>query len=259
MFETVAPVAAARRSRSALYEALTFSLFVHAAAGLFMLGSNLWQVSFPAQSPPFNVAFVLEAPEPPPPPPPPKPKLAEPEQKAAVAPLKAPEAFVAPTVIPDTIPVVKPEAFTPVALAVPDGVIGGSPEGEDTGRLGGTKGGGEGGVIGSVVPPPPDDGRVHFSRDEKLPLISVQQDYPDYPETARKHGWEDELVVRYVIGKNGRVKEVTVIEPPSRDLFIEGTLEAIRSWRFRPFVKDGQRQEVVHELTIYYRLTTHAG
>ena len=32
------------------------------------------------------------------------------------------------------------------------------------------------------------------------------------------------------------------------------TLKAIKNWRFRPLVKDGERQEVVHELTIYYRL-----
>ena len=70
----------------------------------------------------------------------------------------------------------------------------------------------------------------------------------------RVRSWEDELVVRYVIGKDGRVKEVIIVQPPQRDIFVDGTVRAIRSWRFKPMIKDGERQEVVHELTVYYRL-----
>ena len=33
-----------------------------------------------------------------------------------------------------------------------------------------------------------------------------------------------------------------------------GTVRAIRSWRFKPMIRDGQKQEVIHELTIQYRL-----
>ena len=40
----------------------------------------------------------------------------------------------------------------------------------------------------------------------------------------------------------------------ARPVFIDVTLKAIKNWRFRPMIKDGERQEVVHELTIYYRL-----
>jgi len=98
------------------------------------------------------------------------------------------------------------------------------------------------------------DGRVHIARDKKLPMLPLSQVYPNYPEDARMRAWEDELVVRYVIGKDGRVKEVTIISAPQRDVFVDGTVRAIRSWRFKPMIKDGERMEVVHELTVYYRL-----
>ena len=71
----------------------------------------------------------------------------------------------------------------------------------------------------------------------------------------RLHSWEDMLVVRYGIGTNGRIKEVSVVVQPEHQVFIEPTLSAIRSWRFRPLVKDGQKQAVVHELTVFYKLT----
>ena len=114
------------------------------------------------------------------------------------------------------------------------GVVGGTPEGVIGGVIGGTPGG----VTGPVVD---DRGRVVVPRDEKLDLFPISQDYPVYPWRAQKAGWEDWLVVRYVIGRNGRVKDVTVVVPADRKMFDDVAVEAIRNWRFRPMVKDGQR------------------
>ncbi len=255
MFETVAPPKTWRASRKALYEALSFSLAVHGIAAGGVVVSNLWKVSFPATSPVYTIAFVLAAPPPPPPPPPvPRPLGQKPETLTTVAKVD-PNLFVTPTQIPDQIPVVKPDDITPVAFAVPTGAFDGVAEGFDDGRSGGVKGGESqgiaGGTVGGVII---DDGRLHIARDRKLPMAPLSQVYPSYPEYARVRGWEDELIVRYVIGKDGRVKEVTVISLPEREIFTECTVKAIRSWRFKPFVRDGERQEVVHELTVYYRL-----
>jgi protein TonB len=95
---------------------------------------------------------------------------------------------------------------------------------------------------------------VHVQRDVKLPMVVVSQDYPVYPEDGRLRGIEDALVVRYVIGKDGRVREVTVIEPPKYEMFADAAVKAIRNWRFRPLVEEGEKQEVVHELTVYFQL-----
>jgi len=256
LFETLAVHRTEKPSRSALYEALTFSLFLHAAAGLFAIGVTIWEVTFPTTSPKEIVSFVLSTPAPPPPPPPP-PRPAQ--QETITTKVKVPEnAFLAPTVIPDTIPEVKPnQLFTSVAFAAPNGVIGGVSDGQDNGVRGGVIGGEDGGAIGGTkdsVGVKVDDGRVHIARDRRLPLTPMSQVYPNYPDDARIRGWEDALVVRYVIGKDGRVKEATVVEKPERDIFVDGTLRAIRSWRFKPLIKDGAPQEVVHELTVYYKL-----
>ncbi|HSP16652.1 MAG TPA: TonB family protein [Thermoanaerobaculia bacterium] len=260
MFETVAPAKASPSSRNALYEALSFSLFVHLIAGGAALVSNLWQVTFPATSPTYTVAFVLAAPPPPPPPPPPpKPLEQKPETITTAMAKLPPNLFVAPTVIPDQIPIVRPEIATPVAFAVPNGVLGGVSDGLDYGVLGGIKGGEAGGKAGGTIGGVAvDDGRIHIERDKKLPMTPVSQVYPSYPEDARIRAWEDQLVVRYVIGKDGRVKEVTVVSAPERDIFVDVTVRAIRSWRFKPMIRDGERQEVVHELTVYDRLNQPA-
>lgn len=258
MFETVVPTKSSRASRNVLYETLAFSIVVHGLAAGVALVSTLWQVTFPVASPPFVVAFSMV--EPPPPPPPPA-KPLEVNKPVTTAKVLDPDQIVAPAVIPDEIPIVTRDVITPVAFAAATGLAGGVASGVDQGQLsgvtGGEAGGRRGGTIGSVAPEFPD-GRVHIARDRKLPMLPLSQVYPNYPENARMRLWEDEIVVRYIIGKDGRVKEVTVLQPPLREIFIGGTLSAIRSWRFRPLVHDGEKQEVVHELTVYYRLNEGA-
>ena len=255
MFETVAPAKLSRTGRNALYEALSFSVAMHGLAAGLAIASNLWEVTFPNASPMYTVAFALT--EPPPPPPAPA-KPLELKQAPVNTALLAQLAVLAPTIIPDEIPVVNKDAFSPAALAVPNGTLGGIPQGMDGGVIGGIAegevGGKKGGTIGGVVLDLTADGRVHIARDRKLPMLPLSQVYPSYPEDARVRSWEDDLVVRYIIGKDGRVKDVIIVRAPQRDVFVKGTMNAIRSWRFRPFVKDGEKQEVVHELTVFFRL-----
>lgn len=160
-----------------------------------------------------------------------------------------PDEIVAPNVIPDTIPDVVEQ------LPPPSDVIG-----VEGGVEGGIEGGQVGGVLGGepdsvVLEPPPDDGRIHIARDQPLELPVDSQTYPIYPGIAVKNRWEDSLVVRYVIGRNGRVKEVTIVRPPKQKVFEEPTLEAIRTWRFRRRIPRGEEaKDIVHELTVYFKL-----
>src|SRR4051794_39089489 len=116
MFETVAPEITRRRSRLILYESLPVSLAVHGVAIGIAVVIAVWNVTFPKQSPRFVRAYQLVTiPDPPPPPPPPAPPKLTPVTQT-LAPAKMPE-NVAPTIIPDQIPVVlnelpKPEMTT---------------------------------------------------------------------------------------------------------------------------------------------------
>jgi protein TonB len=252
MFESVAPETFRKRNRRLFYETLPLSITVHALAIAGAFGATAWNVAFPVHSPRLTAAYSLTAiPDPPPPPPPPAPPKVQPQ----VAPPPVPDdKIVAPTVIPDTIPVVEkqlpPMTLTPAPEAVEGGVSGGLAGGVAGGSAGGDAGGKIGGVPGGIAL----DGRVHIERDKKLPLIAVSQDYPLYPDEGRLRGYEDALVVRYVIGKDGRVQEVKVIDPPKYQMFADAAIKAIRAWRFHPLVEGGEKQEVVHELTVYFQL-----
>ncbi|HEX2835679.1 MAG TPA: energy transducer TonB [Thermoanaerobaculia bacterium] len=255
MFETSRAQTSAR-GRVFFFGMLPISVAAHALAATGLILMNVWTVAFPSDAPAQFLAFAVA--DTPPPPPPPPPPAASPVQK--VVPVQTPTEIVAPTVIPDEIPVITrslPQVTS--AAGVPGGVEGGV----EGGQIGGIIGGVVGGVLVAeepepATPPPPpavpDDGRVHIERDEKLGLAIISQPDPPYPFSAVAKRLQDTLVVRYVIGKNGRVKEVSVISPPQNEIFVRGTLNAIRRWQFKPLVKDGERREVVHELTVHFRL-----
>jgi protein TonB len=257
MFETVVPQTFGRRSRRLFYETLPVSIGLHAAVAGALLANMVWHVAFPMQSPKLVRSYSLVSlPEPPPPPPPPAPPKAV--QPVNPAPVVTHE-DVAPTIIPDAVPVVPnepPQVASAVTNGVEGGVEGGIPGGVSDGVAGGDVGGVKGGIIGGVGdgPPPPPPDVVIIQRDRPLPMYPLSQTYPQYPEKARLNNWEDSLVVRYVIGKDGRVKEVTVISHAGREMFELAAVRAIQHWRFRPMIRDGEKKEVIHELTVNFRL-----
>lgn len=251
MFETVAPETFSPRSRRLFYEVLPLSLALHACAAAAMIVSASWQVTFPSHSPKLYTAFVLgEVPLPPPPPPLPPVRIVRPvEHVRAVAP---PMPDVAPTIIPDAIPIVEEvpaapvaEPMAPAAVVEPGGVEGGVDSGELDGQIGGT--------IGSVAPPSPPI--LEVQRDAPLPVGAIDQEYPVYPDFYLKRGVQDSLVVRYLIGKDGRIKDVTVIRPPEHADFAREAIAKIRHWRFHPYFDErGEPKEVSHELTVEFKI-----
>jgi protein TonB len=254
MFESVVPETFTKRSRRLLYETLPLSLALHALAAGLALASALWTVGFPGQSPRVVRAYSLaRLPDPPPPPPPPAPKSAAPRPAAKPAPPPPPPALqLAPTKIPDLIPQIAevdpPPAAPPPpeAQPAPSGPSQSSdapkPQGEPGGEIGGKLHGVKGGIFFA------DDGRLHVEKNVKLPMATVEQEYPAYPDAARKERLEGVVLLRYVIGADGRVKDVEIVSPSKHQMFDDAARDSVRRWRFRPFVKDGKRIEVVHEV-----------
>jgi TonB family protein len=260
MFETVAPDAFAKRDRHVFYETLPASVAIHAAGLAAIAVVAVAHIGFPLQPPKMIVGYIATSLGEPVPPPPPAAALNPPDAKKSVPKLDTPSAVtfappdLAPSIIPDAVPDEMPipssirlisssiEKFAPSA-----GIQGGVSDGVVTGSRGGSPGGVLGGIVGG-------DGRVHFERDANLPLFVEDRPYPEYPKKCADNHWEDTVVVKYVIGKDGHVQEISVTQRPYRKEFEASTLAAISRWRFRPLIIDGEAMEVVHELTVYFRL-----
>src|SRR5204862_7417753 len=110
------------------------------------------------------------------------------------------------------------------------------------GIAGGIEDGGTGGVAHGIVGgmPVSEDGRVHFGRDAPLPLHVVKRVYPDYPEDQRLAGLQDTVVIRYIIGTDGWIKDLDILQHAKQKAFDDATIRALREWRFKPLIQDGR-------------------
>jgi TonB family protein len=265
MFESVAPETFVPRSRKLFYESLPASIAAHVGAAALLIVAGTWKVSFPIDSPRQPVSYTIAA-EPTPPPAPPAPAAAQSAPKAVAKEDKitAPQEIVAPTIIPEEIPDVAPihavegsvGEGSPGEAVVQGWVSTGDGQGTDVKETGtGAGPGAPGGIEGGIGELPPNT--VVVKRHQPLPISMTPMSmvYPFYPEQARVRGWEDAVAVRYVIGRDGRVRSVEVLEAPQREIFKTTVVKAISHWRFRPLMKNGIAQEVIHELVIYFKLT----
>jgi TonB family protein len=80
----------------------------------------------------------------------------------------------------------------------------------------------------------------------------IVQRVPAYPEVAKQHGVEGDVVMQALISKDGTVKRVHVIEGDSR--LRSAAEEAVYKWRYRPYVLHGQPVEVATTVTVNFDL-----
>jgi len=75
---------------------------------------------------------------------------------------------------------------------------------------------------------------------------------PDYPANERRLGNEGRVVVRVLVGTDGRVKEVEKISAAS-DAFFEATRRrALEKWRLTPGTKDGVPIEAWRRMSVSF-------
>jgi protein TonB len=63
---------------------------------------------------------------------------------------------------------------------------------------------------------------------------------PVYPAISRRMGEEGKLVLRVELDEAGRIDDARVIDSSGYDRLDKAALEAVRSWRCRPSMRDGQ-------------------
>lgn len=82
--------------------------------------------------------------------------------------------------------------------------------------------------------------------------VKVSQDAPDYPSVARAAGIEGTVLVRVLVGKNGRVKDAIYIDGP--EALKDVALRSARSSVWRPALVDNKPIEVWVNMPVTFRL-----
>jgi protein TonB len=204
--------------------------------------------------PAYQLVAMFMAPPPPPPPPPPP--------AAIVKIVKViPREFDAgkllqPKAIPKNIAIIKEEDMPPPTTI--SGVVGGVPGGIP----GGTPGGVIGGIISAtaVAPPPPPKveapkaapQRIRVGGNvQKANLINAPK--PVYPPLARQARIQGTVKLNAVISKEGAIEQLTVVT--GHPLLIPSALEAVKQWRYKPTLLNGEPVEVITQIDVNFTLS----
>lgn len=193
-----------------------------------------------------QLSTFLVAPPPPPPPPPP----AAPAVKVTKVLSEVVNGqLLTPSKIPQKVKMIKEEE--PPPPAVTGGVIGGVE--------GGVPGGQAGGVIGSLLTSTvhttapavaaPKRLRVSSGISEGLLTHRVEPVYPLIAQRARVAGTVE---LRAMISREGTIQNLTLIK--GHPLLVPAALDAVKQWRYRPYILNGEPIEVETIVVVNFHL-----
>jgi protein TonB len=76
---------------------------------------------------------------------------------------------------------------------------------------------------------------------------------PVYPALAKIAGIQGSVVIAAVIGKDGSVENLRVVN--GHPLLVKSALDAVRQWRYQPYVLNGSPIEVDTQITVNFVLS----
>jgi len=185
--------------------------------------------------------LLVAPPPPPPPPPPPAPEVVHVQHVVSEM---MNNQLVAPTKIPHDIKQVSEKE----APAQSFGAIGGL-EG-----MSGSSNGVIGGLFGGTAPP-----KVKAEAPKKVNISGgvmqgnlVAKTPPIYPPIAKAARVSGTVVLQATISKTGTIENLRVISGPA--MLQPAALDAVKSWRYRPYLLNGDPVEVETTVNVIFTL-----
>jgi len=203
--------------------------------------------------PPGQLLTFLMAPPPPPPPPPAA-------SEAAARVVRRVESDIqngqlrTPTEIPRSVQMIREEE-TPPDLSgggVPGGVPGGIPGGQIGGVIGGILSSTPSAAALPKLAPPSVPKRIRVSQGVTEGRL-IQKIEPKYPPLALSARIQGQVVLAAIISKTGEIQNLVLVS--GHPLLVPAALTAVKQWRYRPFLLNGEPVEVETTITVNFQLS----
>ncbi len=155
------------------------------------------------------------------------------------------ESFTAPRSIPRNTPTINDADSGPIAPDLP--IIGYGPGNES--RNGGLHGLGD--TIPLVIPQHPAAVKPmvvsHWAEGNIIHRVQ-----PFYPPIARQARVQGSVELRAIISKAGTIENMVVVG--GHPMLVKSAIEAVRQWRYRPYLLNSEPIEVETEITVNFVL-----
>jgi protein TonB len=77
---------------------------------------------------------------------------------------------------------------------------------------------------------------------------------PRYPVQAYRNGQQGEVLLKVLVGKDGKPKNVTVEKTSGSSLLDRAAIEAVKGWQFTPGTRNGAPREAARQVAVGFRL-----
>ncbi len=101
-----------------------------------------------------------------------------------------------------------------------------------------------------LSPPPPPVRQLRVSHMMEGNLIYRVQ--PNYPVPARQARIQGQVVLRAMISRDGTIENLQVVS--GHPMLISAAVDAVRQWRYRPYILNGEPVEVETQVTVNFVL-----
>ena len=101
-----------------------------------------------------------------------------------------------------------------------------------------------------VAAPPPAVAPIRISHMSEGDL--VRKVLPTYPPLARSARIQGQVVLQAVISKQGAIENLKVLG--GHPMLVPAAIEAVRQWRYRPYVLNDEPVEVETQITVNFSL-----
>ena len=104
-----------------------------------------------------------------------------------------------------------------------------------------------------VVPPPPPAIAPHPPRVSRMMEGNlVYRVQPQYPQLARQARVQGTVLLHATISREGKIENLQVVS--GHPLLVPSALDAVRQWRYRPYVLNNEPVEVETQITVNFTL-----
>jgi protein TonB len=77
---------------------------------------------------------------------------------------------------------------------------------------------------------------------------------PDYPLLAKQMKVQGSVLLQALIGKDGNIQDLHVLSGPT--ILSEAARQAVKQWRFKPYLQAGQPVETEARITVNFTIST---
>jgi protein TonB len=104
----------------------------------------------------------------------------------------------------------------------------------------------------ALTPPPQVPQRIRVSQGVAQGLLVRRVD-PVYPPLARQARISGTVVLRALIGTDGSIENLTLVS--GHPMLAPAAIEAVKQWKYEPFLLNGQPSKVETEVTVNFALS----